>query len=129
MTLLARNSLRLDHPVNYLVLPMGLQVFRLKATALRPSLSATLINPDGSRANLTGATVSFRMRYFPSRRTAIADQPAVVVSAPEGRVRYDWQPGETAVAAEFEAWFVVDHAGGQREFFPSGEALKVVLDP
>src|SRR5215471_11076072 len=76
---------------------------------LNPSITET-ITQNGVAVDLTGATVRFRMRSVGSQ-TLKVDQPATIVSAPAGTVRYDWQSADVGTAGDFLAWWVVTSAG------------------
>ena len=108
---------------------MGTNTTRLQLGDTRPLLLATLFNPDGSAVNLSGATVAFRMRNAVSRALVINDQPATILSAGEGRVRYTWLAADTDTAGEFESWFVVTYGAGEVESFPNRDSHKVRVEP
>jgi hypothetical protein len=68
-----------------------------------PSLTDT-INVDGLPFNLTGSTVKLRMR-LESSGTLKVDTPAVVVSAVNGQVRYDWAAADVDTSGRYVAWW------------------------
>jgi hypothetical protein len=73
--------------------------------ALSPSVT-DVVRLAGVPFNLTGSTVRFRMRAA-GGSTLVVDEPAVVLDAAAGQVRYDWQAGDTAVAGDYRAWWSV----------------------
>ena len=78
-----------------------------------PSISET-ITAGGVAVDLTGKTVRFKMRAVDSS-TLKVDQPAVVVSAVAGTVRYDWAALDVDTAGEFLIWWEVTTAGNKQD--------------
>ena len=66
-----------------------------------PSIAET-ITAGGAPVDLTGYTVRFKMRPIDSS-TGKVDQPALIVAAAAGQVRYDW----AAVDVDTEGFFLV----------------------
>ncbi len=78
-----------------------------------PSITEN-ITIDGVAFDLSSSTVRFKMRRANSS-TLTVDQPAVIVSAPAGTVRYDWGATDTLVAGDYLAWWEVTTAGKVQE--------------
>jgi len=78
--------------------------------------------------NLTGASVVFSMQTD-ARVRVINQAPAAIKNAPGGVVRYDWQPGNTAVAGLFRAEFKVLGPGGAVETYPNNAKIIVFIGP
>jgi len=70
---------------------------------LSPSITDT-IKVDNQAFDLTGSTVSFRMRAAKSS-TLKVDAAATIVTATEGKVRYDWGAADVDTAGEFYSWW------------------------
>ena len=95
----------------------------IKQYDLDEPVRATLLD-NGVAVNLTGYDVYF---VFSSNATApVFRRVCVVEDAAAGKVRYDWQAGDTATAgfyfAEFEA---VAQATGTRKTYPSSDYIRV----
>lgn len=97
--------------------------FHLKAGDLLPALTAALKDGNGAPIDLTGATVTFRMRKRGATALTV-DAAASVVSAAAGTVRYDWLSGDTDAHGLYDAEFRCELAGG-RETVPNDRYITV----
>lgn len=86
----------------------------LVASDTAPSVFGTITDVDGNPRNLTDATVRFQMRLAMDRRFTV-DASAVVVTALEGRVRYDWQAGDLATAGDYVSRWRITYQDGSIE--------------
>lgn len=92
-------------------------VFYVKQGDTAPSVTATLLNPDGTPTNLTGATVTFRM----TNGTDTVEAAAIVESPPtDGQVTYEWAPGDLDVWGGYAAEWIVDQSGATQTFPSDG---------
>jgi hypothetical protein len=97
--------------------------FTIKRGDRLPALSAVMTDAAGAAIDLTGATVRFRLADTPGR-TPLVDQPAVIVAAPSGQVRYDWAAADTArPPGRYYAEFVATFAGGTRTYPRRGHLM------
>lgn len=97
-------------------------LFTIKRGDTSPALSATLVDPDGSPADLTLADrVEFRMNapYKDELITGDTDGNVSYLNKSEGRVQYNWQSGDTANAGQKEAEFVVEYSNGNTRTYPN----------
>jgi len=79
-----------------------------------PSITQT-IAINGVAVDLTSKTVQFRMRAVNST-TLRVDQPATIVSAVNGQVRYDWAAADvTGPAGDYLVWWVVTDLASKTE--------------
>ena len=99
-------------------------VFRMNTGDLQPFLQATLLNPDGSPVNLAGASVVFTLSQ---RGKVLFCNPAQIVDAANGVVRYDWQPGNTDQHGTCRGVFTVTYPSGLTKTFPVGSDLDIVF--
>lgn len=90
----------------------------MKKGDLLPEISAQLIGADGAALNLTGCTVTFTMRTQKGVLLVNA-QPATIVTAAEGRVKYTWQAGDTATIGTHDAEWVVTYPGAKQLTVPN----------
>jgi hypothetical protein len=99
-------------------------MFEIFQTQVQPSI-ADKITVGGVPFDLTPASgVRFSMRRPWDSVLTVNQQPAVVVDAVSGSVRYDWQTGDTAASGDYLYWWTVELPGGNQDT-PEG-ALKVL---
>lgn len=124
-------ELVVGHSQNRVYLAMGRTLAtRLKQNDRRPVFSATLFDPDGDPADLTGVVgVAFRMREKMSRAVKIDDAAMTIVSATDGTVSYAWTAADTDTAGDFEAWVVVEWSSGVEESYPNAGSHQVLIEP
>lgn len=103
--------------------------FTIKSGDTAPALTATLY--DGTTPlNLTGASVTLRMRAVGFALPVLDDVPAVIVAPPEdGKVSYSWQTGDTDEPGDFEVEWTVTFAGGAVQTFPTAGYTEVQIEP
>ena len=82
------------------------------------------MNPDGTAANLTGATVVFTMSQ---RGVVLFSKPATIINATAGIVQYNWQSGDTNYYGSCKGVFTVTYPTGLTQTFPVGADLNIVF--
>lgn len=92
-----------------------------------PSITATLIDASGVAVNLTGLSVTFKMRLSDESRPAITGG-ATITDAINGKVRYDWASGDTDTPGLYLVTWAVTFAGPKIESFPNSRAKRVSLE-
>jgi hypothetical protein len=94
---------------------MSGDVFYVKQSDTGPSITTTLLDPDGVPVDLTGAAVTFRMVNADATVTGAA---AVNSPPTEGQVTYTWDTNDLDVWGGYSLEWVVDQ-GGVIQTFPS----------
>jgi len=100
--------------------------FYIKQNDTSPALLATLQDADGIAVNITGAAIRFHMRQIGSTAVDV-DAAAVIVTALDGLVRYDWQAADTATIGSYQAEFEVTYSDGTIETFPNDGYIRVEI--
>jgi hypothetical protein len=100
--------------------------FYVKQNDTSPSMLATLQDADGNAVNVTGATIRFHMRTIGST-TSKVDDAAVIVTADNGEVRYDWDAADTDTVGSYQAEFEVTYADGSIETFPNDGYIRIEI--
>ena len=96
---------------------------------LKPSILATLKYDDGSAVDLSDAqTVKFHMKSKDGT-IKIQNRACTIISVTEGKVRMDWQSGDTDTPGTYYGEFEVVWNDGSTQTFPSKEQepLKIVI--
>ena len=96
--------------------------FYIKQGDLKPSILATLKHyNDGTVVDLTNAqTVKFHMKRKDGT-LKIQNRICTIVSASEGKVRMDWQEGDTDTPGTYYGEFEVVWNDGRPQTFPVKE--------
>lgn len=97
----------------------------IKRDDTQPDIEATLQYDDGSAIDLSGATVKFIMAS--QSGTVKVNTTATVVDAVAGKVKYQWQTGDTDTAGTYYAEFEVTFPGGKKLTVPNQNHLVVVV--
>lgn len=100
--------------------------FYIKQNDTRPTITATLIDGDGSLASLTGATVSFKMRKV-GETAATVDSSASVTSTTNAEVTYTWSSSDTATVGSYEGEFQVTYSSGGVQTFPNSGYIDIEI--
>lgn len=77
--------------------------------AMRPSLQITWADEDGAPLNLTGATVTARIRNMATRVTTTSAGAFALVDAPNGVFRWDFDATDVAAAGEYQVQFTATY--------------------
>ena len=97
--------------------------FNIKRNDTLPSVSGTLLDPDGNAVNLTGATVKFIYRLSTEPRSAAVSGSVVLVDENNGVVRFDWTDGDTDVPGIYFAEFETTFGTGEVQTTPNTSNL------
>lgn len=100
---------------------------QLKKNDRLPLARAELTDANGAALDLTGATVTFKMRRWGTETLKIASASATVIDAPGGVVQYSWAAGDTDTPGTYDGEFVVTY-GGLPMTVPGGNTVLVVID-
>lgn len=100
--------------------------FYIKQSDTSPPLVAILKDATGTAVDLTGSTIRFIMTNK-STAAIVVNQLATIVDATHGKVRYDWQTGETDVPTNYKAEFEVHWGDGTFETFPNSVYINVKI--
>lgn len=100
--------------------------FYIKKGDTLPRLGATLKSVAGTPINLTGATVTFKMRPSGGGTTKVS-APATIVNATAGTVEYAWQTADTDTAGNFEAEWIVDFGSGLLQRVPNSTFFSIAI--
>lgn len=104
------------------------ELFTLTAGDTVPSLQAVLADSEGDAIDLTNASVRFHLTE-PRGGDTIIDEPADIVDATGGLVRYRWHIDDTDDPGRYRAEFVVTYANEDVETFPNDGYHDVVIKP
>lgn len=80
-------------------------MFYIKQNDTLPALEAQLLDADGTPINLDMCGVKFHMKEAYGRKEI--DRPATIADIEQGRVRVDWQTGDTDTTGLFRCEFEI----------------------
>lgn len=104
------------------------ELFTLTAGDTVPNLQAVLQDSQGDAIDLTDASVQFHLED-PRGGETVIDEPASVIDATNGLVRYRWHVDDTEVPGRYRAEFVVTYDTDDIETFPNDGFHDVVIKP
>jgi hypothetical protein len=55
------------------------------------------------------------------------ERPATVVNAPNGHLRYTWQPGDTSTPGRYLGKFVVTYSSLEVQEFPENRYIRITV--
>lgn len=92
-------------------------IFQIKRDSTSPSLVRELLDGEGNPLPMSEAAKVYFSMGTPEGLTHIYRAACEIL--PDGRVQYDWQPGDTSITARFEGEFIVEWSGGEEQYVPS----------
>lgn len=102
--------------------------FTIKAHDRRPSIQANL-SAAGAAVDLTTA-LSVKFIMANSTGTVVVNTTAVIVTANQGVVRYDWGATDTATPGAYTAEWEVTWSAGIKQTYPTAayHSISIVAD-
>jgi hypothetical protein len=99
--------------------------FYIKQNDTSPSMLANLTDGDGNAINLTGATVNVHVKDLEGNikidRTIDIPDPLI------GRVRLNWQTGDTDTVGTYYVEFEATYNDGSIETFPNDGNVTLIV--
>lgn len=101
----------------------------IKQGDLFPDVIHVITDENGAPIDLTGAVVTFSMRSTrdPSN-VVVNDQTGSVVSGPAGKIKYEWQSGDTAEPGTYDGEFYITPDGGESFRAPTDGYVTVYVE-
>jgi len=78
---------------------------------------------DATPINLVGATVTMTMTLDDGTSPTVDKGSCTIVSASEGKIKYQWVAGQTDVIGMYRIEFVVNFSGGSTLSVPSNDVI------
>lgn len=100
--------------------------FYIKQNDTAPILLVSLKDGNDAAVDLTGATVTFKMRPV-AQTTVKTDAAAIIHNADGGQVRYEWVAADTNTVGSYEAEFQVTFVDGKIETFPNSDFIRITI--
>ena len=100
--------------------------FYIKQNDTSPALQATLKDSDNNAVNLTGASVSFKMRLI-GGTTLKTNHTATIFNASNGVVTFNWRSSDTDTAGDYQAEFQVTYSDSSIETFPNNGYIRIEI--
>ncbi len=86
-------------------------MFVIKQNDTLPTLEAQLIDAYGNPVNLDLCAVTFRMKHGFGQKEL--ERPATITDVENGKVRIEWQEGDTDTPGTYKAEFEVNMPDGK----------------
>lgn len=106
--------------------------FYIKQGDTSPAIKYQLKDFEGNPVNLTGFNdVEFHLRKEGVNAVKVNDDTdgnVSVVDASEGKVKYEWEDGDTDEAEDHLAEWEVEFSDGAKETFPNRRNIKVKIE-
>lgn len=104
--------------------------FTIKQDDTLPEIQATLLDSStpAQPVGLGGCSVRFIMTNKATLQVQV-DEPAEIVDAGLGVVKYVWQPNDTSVAGTFNGEFEVEFPDLRLETFPNDKYIQIKVKP
>src|ERR1700729_258239 len=93
-----------------------------------PVVTDTILDQNGLALNLTGATVTFRLRSLQSAAPVTLTGTASVTNATLGTVQYAWAAADTATSGLYMAEWQVALPGGGTYTFPNDGYRTIAIE-
>lgn len=100
--------------------------FYIKRNDTSPAMLASLQDANADAVDLSGGSVRFHMWPISSQVVKV-DANAVIVTAQQGEVRYNWQAADTDTIGSYQAEFEVTYSDGTIETFPNDGYIRVEI--
>lgn len=101
--------------------------FKLKTGDTSPAIKRQLTDNSGNPVDLTGASVKFGMWNIIDESIKI-DASGTITDASNGKVKYEWQSGDTDTEARYEAEFEVTYSDSGTETFPNDPDKNIIVE-
>lgn len=102
--------------------------FGIKQNDTKEVIQITCTDSSGAAVNVTGASISFKMKK-PGSSTLKVNAAGAIVTAASGIIKYVWATGDTDTAGEYEAEFQVTFSDSSIQTFPNGGNLSIYIYP
>lgn len=102
--------------------------FFIKQGDTLEEIERTLVSSGGLGINLTTVT-GVRFHMWTVLHVLKINQPAAVVNAAAGIVKYVWVAGDTDTAGRYQGEFEVTFVGGKKITVPSGGYIPITILP
>jgi len=106
--------------------------FYIKQGDTSPAIEYQLQDGDGNAIDLTGYNdVEFHFKKAGNSQVKVNDNTngnVTVTDAANGKVKYDWQSGDTDEAGDHIAEWEVEYSDGTEETFPNRRNIDVQVE-
>lgn len=102
-------------------------MFTIKQNDTLPNLEAQLVDFEGSPINLDLCGVHFHMSDF--RGEVKINKPATIVDVENGKVKVEWQKGETDTTGTYKCEFEVNMPDGKIITVPNDGYFLISIMP
>lgn len=96
--------------------------FTIRRGDTAPTVKAQLLDDNGQPVDLSNV---YQVKFEMKSKSRDLEGQCKLIDSQEGRVEYQWDPGDTRVARDYDAHFIVEYQDGRKLTVPNTGDLNI----